>query len=255
MAICKLCSQDRRLIKAHSIPEAFFRELRTAGEMPLIISGNSSLLPKRAPIGVYDKTILCNTCEPMFGDIDNYGIEVLLKKFNQHFHPLNNVGKTAGFESSSVDSARLLQFLVSVLWRASVSSHSFYSKVTLGPHEILASHAANTTKIASGVFDAVLSRWIDENEKIPTTAILDPRPEKWSGINAYRVYLGKIVAYVKVDKRPFPKGLDELSLCSSPKALIVGREMEKSKDLRALKFTAKNSHENVIKIREAFNNR
>lgn len=252
MTACRLCSQDRKFIKAHAIPEAFFRELRVDGETPILISGESGQFPKNAPIGVYDEGILCEVCEPQFGKIDDYGIEVLLKKFDEYFYPLQRNDETAGFESMTVDPSRLLQFLVAVLWRASVSSHHFYAKVTLGPHESLARAAASSPcATLSPVFDALLSRWRDEDDSIPTTAVLDPRREKWFGVNAYRLYFGEIVAYVKVDAQPFPPRMQAISLRSAPPVLVVARALSESKDLRAMKHTVKRSHENKARFRNA----
>jgi hypothetical protein len=143
MPPCTLCGLDRKLIKAHAVPEAFFRELRVNGEVPVLVSGEQGRFLKKAPIGVYDEGILCEVCEPTFGAIDDYGINVLLKDFGTYFKPLSKSGETAGFESTTADPSRLLQFLVSVLWRASMSTHPFYSKVALGP--MTRSHAWRST--------------------------------------------------------------------------------------------------------------
>ena len=106
MSHCKLCSLKRKLVKAHAIPEAFFRELRVDGETPLLVSGVEGMFPKKAPIGVYDEGILCEACEPTFGVIDDYGIDVLLKHFSTHFRPLERDGAMAGFESNTVELAK-----------------------------------------------------------------------------------------------------------------------------------------------------
>lgn len=250
MNFCLLCLGQRTFIKAHAIPEAFFREMRIDGESPTLVSGMAGQYSKRAPIGVYDEEILCGECEAKFRQIDDYGIEVLLRKFGEVFHPIERAGKIAGFESTTVDPNRLLQFLVTVLWRASVSSHDFYSKVDLGPHELLSRTAVTSSSTAlPTLFDAVLSRWRNEDENFPTTAMLDPRRERWFGINAYRVYFGETVAYVKVDSQPFPPDLKAISLRSAPSVLVVSRAMSESKDLRAIRHTAQLSHANKLSSR------
>ena len=249
---CKLCSLSRKFIRAHAMPEAFFRELRVDGESPLLVSGVQGNFPKRAPIGVYDEGILCEMCEPTFGLVDEYGIDILLKRFNVHFQPLEGDGAMVGFESTTVSPLRLLQFLVTVLWRASVSTHPFYSKVKLGPHEGLASAALPAApEDVSPVFNAVLSRWREEGEKMPTTALLDPRQEKWFGVNAYRLYFGEVVAYVKVDSRPFHPRMQAVSLRAAPPVLVVARAMSESKDYCALKRTAKLSSDHAARFRDA----
>ena len=72
MAQCRLCAEDRKLVKAHVIPEAFFRVLRAGGETPILISNVANTYPKRSPIGVYDQNILCEDCETMFSQVDDY---------------------------------------------------------------------------------------------------------------------------------------------------------------------------------------
>lgn len=88
-------------------------------------------------------------------------------------------------------------------------------------------------------------------DEIPITAILNPMRERWSGVNAYRVYFGKLVAIVKVDSQPFPAGLKEVSLRSAPPIRLVARNMRGSKDLQAMLHTAKRSYENTISVRSA----
>ena len=207
--------------------------------MPKLLSSRPGSFPKRALIGVYDEEILCDACESRFGSVDSYGIDVLLKEFEKYFSPFMSGCKAVAQVSMEADKNRILQFLIAVLWRASVSTHSFYSKVDLGPHGSSALAAALGSSCGiSTIFDAVLSRWEDTAESTPTTAFLDPAPERWNGVNAYRLYLGRIVAYVKVDARPFPVGLRHSSLVHAPALVIVERNMEKSKDLRAMRRTA-----------------
>ncbi len=58
---CRLCGIiTTDLDKSHIIPEAFFRELRSDGSIPLVVG---DLFPKRAQIGVYDESILCRSCK------------------------------------------------------------------------------------------------------------------------------------------------------------------------------------------------
>ncbi|WP_157731335.1 hypothetical protein [Azotobacter chroococcum] len=255
MLTCKRCGKVEKLGKSHIIPEAFFRELREDKEMPLLVSGAYGELEKKAPIGVYDSQILCKSCEAQFSAIDSFGIDVLLKQYEKHFQPMVQHGKTVGFESTSVDKARLLQFLIAVLWRASVSEEHFYRHVELGPHETTAQEIAFSPKTPSsfGVFDALLSRWRDEQELgLVAYPLFDPRREKWpGGVNAYRLYFGEIVAYIKVDSRPFQPPLSSMSLLRSPTLKVVSRNIGTSKDFRAMVNTATKSHRNTFQFRSS----
>ena len=160
MATCKMCGEDRALVKAHAIPEAFFRVLREESEeVPILVSNVRNTYPKRSPIGIYDQTILCDECEAKFGQLDEYGIEVLHQRFDDVFRPIVHNGKTAAFESSIVNQDRLLRFIVATLWRASVSSQPFYSNVRLGPHEQTSKQViASPERAVTHHYGAVLSR-------------------------------------------------------------------------------------------------
>ena len=94
------------------------------------------------------------------------------------------------------------RLLVSVLWRAPRSTHPFYNKVILGPYEqtVLSQMLVNYAS-APQAFNAVLSRWMDDDDETLTHNSNDEsHREKWDDVNAYRLYLGKIVAYIKVDQ-------------------------------------------------------
>jgi hypothetical protein len=61
--ICKGCGKDKKLVKSHIIPAAFFRDL-TDGEDDLnLVSGDQIGIAKRSRTGIYDKSILCKDCE------------------------------------------------------------------------------------------------------------------------------------------------------------------------------------------------
>ncbi len=251
MKVCRACGATAGFVKSHIIPEAFFRELRDGGDSPLLVSGVQGVFPKRAPIGVYDHTILCSTCESKFQALDTYGIEVLLTRFDEHFTPLRKDGATGGFESEGLDKLRLLDFFVSVLWRASVSTQPFYKTVSLGPYErIVLETVVNGLSGAPDAFDAVLSRWKDDDDgELPTTGVMNPHRERWGDVNAYRLYLGKVVAYVRVDRRPFSEQFSAISLRSEGPCRIVSRRLATSKDLDAMRKTAVASDQNLSDFR------
>jgi hypothetical protein len=196
--------------------------------------------------------MLCGSCEAKFGPIDSYGATVLLTQFDRHFVPLQQQERTVAFEGVDIDTERLLRFLVSVLWRASVSSRRFYDTVNLGPHEQIAK-ACMLDHPIPGVFNAVLSRWDDsEDGSHPTTGLMNPIRERWGDVNAYRLYLGRVVAYVKVDKREFAEPISSLSLQAGPPCRIVNRRLSRSKDLQAMKKTIFAAERNRRQLRRRY---
>ena len=234
---CKYCGGSGALIRAHVIPEAFFRKLREGTQAPLLVTAKVGEFTKRVPIGVYDSEILCGQCEGKLLATDTYGIEVLLRKVDHFFLPVEG---GMGYTGADVDKTLLLRFFIALLWRASVSLQPFFRRVNLGPYETEALHVLCTPQFGiPKTFDAVMSRW-DEADYggLPTTAILDPYPERWDNVKAYRVYLGRVVAYIKVDKQPFREPFSRLSLQAQGPCQVIARSFSQSKDLQAMKRTA-----------------
>jgi hypothetical protein len=236
---CQLCGLPKKFIKAHVIPEAFFRAVRAGdAEAPLLVTAGQ--YPRRAPIGVYDKRILCIDCEQRFADLDAFAARVLLQDFGTLFSPITGPAGVVGFESTSVDARLLLRFLVSVLWRASVSREPFYHRVDLGPYRKLAEQFCLEDQDDHGVFDAGLWQWADDARTgAPTLGMTDPFRHDYDGVTAYRVYLGRVAAEIKVAKKPFLGVLAELGLRAAPPVRVVIREFHKSKELAVMAKTAK----------------
>lgn len=245
---CRLCGKDRKLIKAHAIPEAFFRVMREQdGEIPLLITNAANRYPKRSPIGVYDKEILCEVCEECFGPYDKYGTDCLIHKLDEYFRPIERGEETLAFSSNGIDQERLKLFVLSVLWRAAVSTQEFYSGIDLGPYEealrkvLLAGETQSNEEFA-----VALSRWVvSDQRKSLVTGLMNPFRERWSGVNAVRLYLGWVVAYVKVDQRSFPSPISEMVLGKRGTTIMVAREFDDSKDLDIMRKVAKDAARNT----------
>jgi hypothetical protein len=78
-----LCCHEKKLIKAHVIPEKFFTPLRSEKKSPILCSNTEGKYPKRSPIGIYDSSILCSKCDNYIGNWDNYAQQLLLKEFDE----------------------------------------------------------------------------------------------------------------------------------------------------------------------------
>ena len=134
---CHLCLEERKLIKAHIIPESFFLPLRSSKRAPEIHSNIDGEYPKKSPIGIYDKSILCSECDSLIGDWDNYAQQLLLKDFTEDL-AVHGGAKKVAYKIDSFNYHKLKLFFVSVLWRASISNHYFYRRVKLGPYQSVA---------------------------------------------------------------------------------------------------------------------
>ena len=238
---CKLCNCEKKLIRAHIIPEGFFRRLRDGQDPPRILTECN--FPKKAPIGVYDSTILCGDCERVFGDWDNHGQQILAAA--PIGEPIEQGGKVIAYKIEKFNYDQLKLFFVSLLWRASVSTHPFYKKINLGPYEEIAKNKIlNSDAGSNEEFSITISKF---GEHPFHTTTLDPHKEKWRGINYYRFYMASYIIYIKVDKRPAPPPFDEFMVSIGKPIYIICRDLSKSKELPLIQKVGRSAKRRVTR--------
>ena len=225
--ICKLCTNEATLIDAHVIPRSFW-EIDAAQPPPRMVTNIKGVFPKRIPIGVYDQTIVCEPCERSFSDYDSYAARLFLNRFNEFEEVRDSNRRLTGYVLRNVDYRLLKLFVIAILWRASVSSHSFFSRVRLGPFEERAREMlVRRDPGDTATFATLFSVW-DGAESV----MMDPFAERWDGVRSYRFYLDRFVAYIKVDRRPLPEQLAKAALTPEGPLHVVSRQLAASKDFR-----------------------
>ena len=125
---CKLTGKEGSGVDAHIIPRAFYR---LEGDQPpglKVLSSTLGTYPRRSQIGEYDNLIVTEHGERLFSPYDDYAKELLIDG-REAFHELRHENRIVGFGVDGYDYARLKLFILSVLWRASVSSRAFFNKI------------------------------------------------------------------------------------------------------------------------------
>ena len=231
---CHLCLEDKKLIKAHIIPESFFLPLKSGKRVPELHTNTNGVYPRRAPVGIYDTSILCSNCDNTIGDWDNYAQQLLLKEFNEDL-AIYDSSKKVAYKIDNFDYEKLKLFFISVLWRASISNHYFFKRVKLGPYESIARKMILKKESGSSEdFSVVIAKFSEPD----ITSILDPHKDKYDGVNFYRFYMTGFVIYIKVDKRKTPKFLDKFYIRKCEPIWILLRDLHKSKDGKIMKDIA-----------------
>ena len=135
---CRFCNLIKPLIKAHIIPRSFFLKYKgdpAKGQKPYAVLVDSKKPIKESgefkQAGIYDSNILCESCEKKFGEFDRYGWEIL-EPITVDTPPSQYNGSVYKIDC---DTDKIRRFILSVLWRASVSKIQFYKDVDLGPYE------------------------------------------------------------------------------------------------------------------------
>jgi hypothetical protein len=204
--ICKGCGEDKALIDAHIIPKAFFMNLRKDSNHLNVIGGNNYGRVKRSFKGEYDQNILCKKCDSVFESYDDYAIKLLINKENEVREVRKN-GECVGWEVD-FNYSKFYKFLLSVLWRASISKRPFFELINLGVHEnIIKNEIFSADVNLNSRYNFLLSVFSSDSILDLEKTILGPYSIKINGVNYCKVYLLGYVAWLKVDSRPTPKEL------------------------------------------------
>ena len=227
MAPCRGCGETRKLIRAHIIPESFCIRLVREVAPAKVVCPNEYV--KNSHTGIYDSTILCESCEGKFSLPDDYAQDLLLKKKNT-FEPVVVNGELSAEIAKDYDHALLHRFILAVLWRASVSSQNFFKDVDLGSHQQSIKELAFGEKNASDY-----PFWA--GKLLHTTAdnmMLAPVRKKIDGVNYWGVYVGDFHFWVKVDSgRSIPTSMLDVHAKPDSSLIIVCRNLIGSPEHRA----------------------
>lgn len=233
--LCKFCEKSPPSVKAHSTPRSFFLAHAKPGEAPQLVSPSPKFHPKRLPIGVYDQQMLCSKCEPKFSAWDSYGYQFF------HSAPPEQIfsDRVAAYRIANVDYSKLKLFVISVLWRCSVSTQDFYSDVSLGPYEDRAKrHLLDSTPGPYSEFAIFVERFTHPAHLIP---MLCPLPTRIDGIRFYQFVWNGYLVSVKTDGRSLPIYMERVVLRPGQPLIILPREYLGSDERELMAAAAKHA--------------
>ena len=234
--ICKLTRKEGTPIKAHIIPKCFFEIDPNEKGVTKVLTNSSNSFPKKVPIGIYDQSIVIEEGERLFSKWDDYASTIFLKESEQ-YEKINHKGKEIVFQRKEFDYGLLKLFALSVLWRASVSSHYFFDKIKLGPHEEPIRQALlNNTPNDADWYSVSFAVWSDRDE---SSGFLNPHKTRFNGINYYILYFSRYIMYIKVDQRIANDSMKSVQLMENSPLFLVTREFEKSKEFPIMVNMAK----------------
>ena len=154
--------------------------------------------------------LVCRACENIFSRLDDYAAIILLPDFpaDKCEMLLNGRGLYRG---NAFDYTMLKLFILSVLWRASATKHSFFEEISLGPHE---KHIADMVKANNPgrpeQYAVILSRFTD-----PMGHIFVTKPRRTRLTNGRTVnilYFGGYKIRVLVDSQEAPPEMEPFVL-------------------------------------------
>lgn len=193
-SICKLCLQEKKLCnKSHIIPDFLYKYLYGENKkLVYLTSGQNALFKYNSE---YEGGILCKECdEGIIGKLDDYAAKFIHNQFGAKIkkQPLLMDGRECFvIEGAPYDYAKFKLFLLSLLWRGSISSRSFFARMKLDSEieedlgkMIRDSNPGNPEKYACFIHLPPLVVDSDGNSGLdtfymPTTSPLHAKKDEW----------------------------------------------------------------------------
>lgn len=188
---CLICGTIST-IKSHLIPKTFAKEVQV-GKAHALAKGPEGYDYTQS--GIFEKDILCKDCDNNLGKFENIAV--------QAFRKIRASAKGAAvgqYFLAGSDGDDILRFSAGILWKYSVCSKE-NGRIDLGPYrDILRDIAFNQSSIPASI-DALLFRLKTHNEDDGVFAYRTPRSDRKEGVNGYRLLVGGILIYIKIDKQ------------------------------------------------------
>lgn len=242
---CRFCKRTGvHFVKAHVIARSFFKIVRGKGNYSVGMEvKRRSLKTPYYQAGVADESILCEECEPKFTKWDAYGFDVLsVPRGGADAIASSRDGTHLAIPIENIDYDIFALFLLSVLWRASVSTLPFYRNVDLGPFEEPIREALwNNQAPEPGEYAIMLGTSL--NQRYPNVML---RPERCrpDNIHFQRIFFPNCFVHIKADSRPATPIMQLAMIQRRPTNYMFCFPYERSPYVRFFEGMAKTMREN-----------
>jgi len=175
---CKLCGDNKKLLKkSHIVPEFMYQDLFDEKHRihEVLLKPENQLKGKTRQSGGYDKNILCGNCDnKILGRLESYASLVLYGGIELTIEYSTAKNKSTYISVKEIDYQKFKLFLLSILWRASISNLPIFRNVILGQHEqvirgkILSNNPGSSVEYPCAIFTHL------HNPEIPNQIIAEP---------------------------------------------------------------------------------
>lgn len=129
MATCRLCLKEKKLCDSHIFPEYMYTHCYDENHKYNEFNAKIGEFNKRRPQGIYEP-LLCKKCEEIIQIYEDHAKIILYKRVK----PLIRSNQKP-CTIDDYDYLKFKLFVLSLLWRASVSNHDMYKLISLGKYE------------------------------------------------------------------------------------------------------------------------
>lgn len=229
---CRLCLKKKQLIKkSHIISDFMYKPVLDQDHSMIKLNMADTVPPKAVYTGDYESKILCDNCDnQLLGSLESYASKVLFgfPRSDKDIYPLKTEnqlhpdGKLTSTFVEGLDYRRFKLFLLSILWRASITERPFFNQVTLGPKEeevrkmLLYNNPGNYMD-----YPCLISSFVNNDKKITEKIITSPRRlRSHTGIR-YIFHIGQLVYLFFVSPNDTPRFLADAVINAEGKMRII----------------------------------
>ena len=126
---CRLCLEENKLCKSHIYPEFMYKNCYDDNHRFIEFSANEHSFNKKRLKGFYEE-LLCIECEKNFQQYEDYAKSVLYDDIK----PMIKLKRTP-YSTTGYNYTKFKLFILSLLWRTSISSLNFFRLASLGKYE------------------------------------------------------------------------------------------------------------------------
>lgn len=197
--ICKLCKQDKALIdRSHIFPEFVYSNMYNQHHRlnEVIVDAETNQQQIRTlPQGLYEGGLLCRECDTqVIGQYESYASKFLnCNNFGRNERPAFTEAQIKGVEflnCTNINYTKLKLFLLSLLWRADISSINNFKSVSLGPYrEKIRNMIYSGDPSDDKDISIIILSWNNDNTAVPREYIFQPTRHKNNGKTHYVILL------------------------------------------------------------------
>ena len=187
MAQCALCLEDRTIVRSHVIPVFLYEAVYDQKHRFRIIDTGAEYKERWAQKGLREP-LLCEICEGQLSSYERYMSLVFSGAVNTTVERERQFQKISG-----IDYYQFKLFALSVLWRASATDLTFFSKVNLGKYQDIARKLLVARDPGRDNQFPILIGGVTINGEPLNGVILEPTSSKVDGHFCYRFLFGGLI--------------------------------------------------------------
>jgi hypothetical protein len=172
--------------------------------------------------GEFDKFILCQFCDnEKIGSLDTYASLILYDGYPKTVQSRGQTDGTKYTYFGEIDYTRFKLFLLSILWRASISNRPLFREVKLGPHEEQIRQMLLHDDPGEQLRYPCLMMTYRHLKDLPGDIVTQPSRSRVNGGHAYKFLIGGMIYIFFVSKHAIPVALTDFAINPKGEVKII----------------------------------